>query len=207
MSIYNKTWDVDEEITSDSLNQMAADIGNTTDDIHPQYALSGVHRKGSVCGFVSGNLYHDGGGATTAYYATSGDASNISGGTQRDTTDIFALTGGLVFSFKKLHLAATLNITYTDYRNFAAGLETCVAKSYYRILSDGSVLASGNYTTVEDTHTARTLAIDISGVTDGLSIVVELYCKIESISDGLGGGPFWLNGYVSIDAVEASVSA
>jgi hypothetical protein len=38
MSIYNKTWNVDEEITSDKLNQMAADIGNSTNPIHPQYS-------------------------------------------------------------------------------------------------------------------------------------------------------------------------
>lgn len=37
MSIYAKTWEPDEEITSDKLNQMSADISNETDNIHPQY--------------------------------------------------------------------------------------------------------------------------------------------------------------------------
>jgi hypothetical protein len=48
MSIYNKTWAVDEEITSDKLNQMSADANNAVDNIHPQYAYPEISMESNT---------------------------------------------------------------------------------------------------------------------------------------------------------------
>ena len=211
MSIYNKTWNVDEEITSDSLNRMASDITNDSDDIHSQYLLPGTKFSGMECGKVYGGLQHDGDGATIGSRVGSGDEANFlvcDNARITDESDIVTLKGGKLFSFKKLPGSGRyLHIAYDDYGFFSDHAIASVAgKSYYKALNNGAALSSGNFATSTTGGTnSRAVSIDMNAVADNNAISVEVHCAIITLDDTHGGGPRWNDGTVKISNLIAYV--
>lgn len=70
MAVNDKRWSLGEKITDIALNLMADDIVNSTDDIHPQYADSGI--KETSAQSYAAYLYTDGDPSPDIYYAKTG---------------------------------------------------------------------------------------------------------------------------------------
>jgi hypothetical protein len=167
MSINNKIFIADEEITHGKLNQISADANNSTDEIHPQYAIAKIE---------SDNIQYM--------------LENIGGGTDRillGAADFFinyAATNkaGCHFSFKKKNTVYNTLKVYFKYNESSMGATFVIHRVLYQngsLISDTSLtITPGMGETINDTD------IDISSYPVGQIIDVLIYVACTAQSSG-----------------------
>ncbi len=198
MSINAKTFTADEEITHSKLNLMAADIGNSIDDIHPQYPnYRYVYESLKAIGFtvkIYKNFSEQSEQITFSRIVNDSIVENnylYSSGIEY-APFVTGIYKGI--SVPISIVGTSLSIAWTDYYNvgdltlFAGG----EIRSGVSVIQNKSVIANSyfdktlpnSYPTTEYTE-ARTATL--SGLSSGPAFL-KLYSGVKTI---LAGGNLW----------------
>jgi hypothetical protein len=185
MSIYNKTFDVDEEITSDSLNQISADANNSLENIHPQYMKQLVDGS-NVLLVVSGN------NLTYYCYPVSFGSSQFINFNSLGTTITFSADSDLrlarVSFIKGIETQAIIECIGARWTGSQGGVREITA--YYDEDGVETVISTGNIQTLTGAYAKLSLAtVDISSIPAGSIVSIYtavhvMYVSTTSISVG-----------------------
>ncbi|MEO0205865.1 MAG: hypothetical protein ABIL22_04225 [candidate division WOR-3 bacterium] len=200
MAINNKTWVLNEKITSAGLNAMSQDACNTTDNIHPQYYTSGdisfdygseVIAQHEIRGYY---VYLSG---FTDIHAYSYSQCSRGGGKQDEIggdgisgilSRAYSMTAGVVLPFKKRSFHNSISISYIDKIVSSHALDVYTGKSYYNLYNKGILIKSGNFD-LATSETERSISCSISTLEDNSDLILRLWVGITSISH-TGGSSF-----------------